>query len=209
MDKKFAIFDMDGTLVDSMVYWKNLAAEFLTAKGISDIPGDIYEKIKPMTISESAELFVNEFLLEGTAESIASEMNNMMNEHYRKDIPLKEGVREYLDAISQAGTIMCIASSTAEPLMEACLSRLGVLGYFQFLLSCETVGAGKNRPNVYYEASKRMGCCPAETAVYEDAFYAISTARKAGFYVVGVYDESANEYWKEIESLADETICTF
>jgi beta-phosphoglucomutase-like phosphatase (HAD superfamily) len=54
-----------------------------------------------------------------------------------------------------------------------------------------------------------MGCCPAETAVYEDAFYAISTARKAGFYVVGVYDESANEYWKEIESLADETICTF
>lgn len=209
MNKKYAIFDMDGTLVDSMGYWKNLATEYLTSKGVKNIPDDILERIKPMTMSESADLFVREFLPEADAESVAAEMNHMMEEHYRRDIPLKDSVETYLNALSDAGTVMCVASSTAEPLMRACLSRLNVLGYFQFLLSCETVGAGKDKPDVYYEAAKRMGCCPAETAVYEDALFAVSTAKKAGFYVVGVYEEGAKEHWNEIENLADETIRTF
>ena len=203
MDKKFAIFDMDGTLIDSMGFWKNLAAEYLTAKGIAEIPGEILERIRPMTMSESAALFKQEFGLTGDVEA---EMNAMMEDHYRKDIPLKPGVREYLENLHRQGVRMCVASATAEQLMEACLTRLGVRDYFEFLLSCETVGAGKRSPLVYQEAARRLGAAPGETAVYEDALYAVQTAKNAGYYVVGVYDDSASENWQTIENIVDEII---
>ena len=120
MDKRFAIFDMDGTLVDSMIYWKHLATEFLESKGVQTISPDILERIKPMTMTESAALFIQEYSLSGTAESVAAEMNAMMDEHYRKDIPLKPGVHAYLEALHNKGVVMCVASATAEELMDAC-----------------------------------------------------------------------------------------
>ena len=209
MDKKFLIFDMDGTLVDSMIYWKNLAAEYLKSKGVNEVSREILEKIKPMTMTESAELFIEEYALEGSGEDIAAEMNKCMDDHYCNDIPLKEGVAAYLKEQAEKGCVMCVASATAEHLMEACLSRLGVRSYFKFLLSCEDVGSGKNQPDVYFESAKRLGCIPSEAAVYEDAIYAAKTAGEAGFYVVGVYDESAKAHWSEMEELADETIRRF
>ena len=206
MDKRFVIFDMDGTLVDSMVYWENLATEFLESKGVQTISPDILERIKPMTMTESAALFIQEYSLSGTSESVAAEMNAMMDEHYRKDIPLKTGVQAYLEALHSRGITMCVASATAEDLMEACLTRLGVAKYFSFLLSCETVGAGKNRPDVYWESAKRLGAEPAEIAVYEDALYAAETAKSAGFYTIAVRDDSNQPHWETLTVLADEVI---
>lgn len=209
MDKKYAIFDMDGTLVDSMSYWNNLAGEFLESKGVAHVGVEVIEKIKVMTMTESAALFIEEFNLTGTPETVVAEMNAMMDEHYRRDIPLKSGVKEYLDSLHEKGVEMCVASATAEHLMEACLKRVGVMKYFKFLLSCETVGVGKHRADVYFEAAKRLQAKPCDTAVYEDAIYAASTAKKAGFYVIGVYDDSAKLRWKDIEVLADEVIKEF
>ena len=203
MDKNFAIFDMDGTLIDSMVFWKNLATEYLSSKGVRQIPEDILERIKPMTMSESAALFQREFGLSGDPEA---EMNAMMDAHYRNDIPLKPGVREYLQMLRSRGVQMCVASATAEHLMEACLKRLGVRDCFAFLLSCETVGAGKRSPLVYQESAKRLHAAPEDVAVYEDALYAVQTAKSAGYYVVGVYDDSAAKNWQTIEGIADEVI---
>lgn len=203
MDKKYAIFDMDGTLIDSMVFWKNLATEYLTSKGILQIPADILEQIKPMTMSESAALFRREFGLTGDVEA---QMNEMMEDHYRNDIPLKPGAWEYLENLHRQGVRMCVASATAEHLMESCLTRLGVRQYFEFLLSCETVGAGKRSPLVYQESARRLGTVPREIAVYEDALYAVQTAKAAGFHVVGVYDDSAADSWQAIEQESDEVI---
>ena len=203
MDKRFAIFDMDGTLIDSMVFWKNLASEYLISKGVKQISEDILERIKPMTMFESAALFQQEFGLTGDPEE---EMNAMMDAHYRNDIPLKSGVREYLQMLHNRGVRMCVASATAEPLMESCLTRLGVRDCFDFLLSCETVGAGKRSPLVYQESAKRLNAAPAEIAVYEDALYAVQTAKDAGYYVVGVYDDSAAKNWQTIACIADEVI---
>lgn len=97
MNKKYAIFDMDGTLVDSMGYWKRLAGEYLETHGVLNPPKDILEKIKPMTMTESAALFIREFGLQGTPEQVADDMNAMMDEHYRSDIPLKAGVKGVSD----------------------------------------------------------------------------------------------------------------
>ena len=203
MDKPFAIFDMDGTLIDSMIFWKNLASEYLSSKGVKQISTDILERIKPMTMSESAALFRQEFGLTGDPEA---EMNAMMDAHYRNDIPLKSGVQEYLQLLHRRGVRMCVASATAEHLMESCLTRLGIRNHFEFLLSCETVGAGKRSPLVYHESAKRLQAAPTEIAVYEDALYAVQTAKDAGYYVVGVYDDSAAKNWQIIERQADETI---
>lgn len=203
MDKRFAIFDMDGTLIDSMNFWKNLASEYLSSKGITQVSEEILQKIKPMTMSESAALFQEVFGLSGDVEA---EMNAVMDEHYRNDIPLKNGVRAYLDMLHRKGVRMCVASATAEQLMESCLSRLGIRDYFAFLLSCETVGAGKSNPLVYHESAKRLQANPDEIAVYEDALYAVKTAKNAGYYVIGVYDEGAAKNWAAVTLIADEVI---
>lgn len=201
MDKPFAIFDMDGTLVDSMSFWQNLAEEYLHSKGVTSIPPDLRERIRPMTMSESAALFCREFGLTGDPEA---EMNAIMDAHYLRDIPLKPGVEGYLQKLRRRGVRMCVASASAEPLMERCLDRLGILEQFEFLLSCETVAAGKQRPDVYLEAARRLGAEPGQCAVYEDALYAVKTAKDAGFYVVGVREPGQN--WAQIQSLADETL---
>lgn len=206
MDKQFAIFDMDGTLVDSMKYWKALGREFLEAKGVDGNLNDVLERTKPLTMTESGALFIQEFGLPGTPESVAAEINAMMEAHYRKDVELKSGVKEYLEQLRQKDVRMCVASATAEELLKVCLGRLGVLDYFEFLLSCEAVGTGKNRPDVYFAAAERLGSTPEETVVYEDAWYAVRTAKKAGFYVVGIYDTNSDARWNDICGIVDEIV---
>lgn len=206
MDKNFAIFDMDGTLVDSMPYWKNLSPEYLHSKGISDIPKDILEKITPMTVKESSRFFVEQFHLDATPETVADEIHAMMGIHYIEDIPIREGVEEYLEKLKARGVKMCVASATVERLMDACLERLGVRHYFEFTLSCDTVGAGKNKPLVYLTAAERLGAKPEETAVYEDSCFAAATAKNAGFYLCGVYDPVSDAHWEELKALSHEVI---
>ena len=208
MDKKFAIFDMDGTLIDSMSYWQRLAGEYLFSRGVTpeQIPADLPERIKTATVTGAAAIFIELFGFSGTPEKIAAEINALMDEHYRRDIPLKPGMKEYLDGLKRSGVALCVASATAAPLMEACLTRLGVRGDFAFLLSCEELGVTKNSPEIYLQAAKRLGSTRGETAVFEDALFAVQTAKKAGFYVVGVYEETAKDHWNEITAIADETV---
>lgn len=206
MDKRYAIFDMDGTLVDSMAVWRRLGREYLTDRGIVSHIDDVLARTRPMTMAESAALFVAEFQLPERPEEVAAEMNSIMEEHYRRDIPLKAGVLDYLSRLRRAGIRMCVASATAPELMEACLLRLGAARYFEFLLSCEEVGAGKNRPDVFLKAAERLGASPCEIAVYEDSLFAAQTAAAAGFYTVAVYDDSGKESWNELTALTDENI---
>lgn len=206
MDKRFAIFDMDGTLTDSMGYWKGLAGEYLARRGVRDIPAAFSERLMTMTMAEGAEEMIRRFGLTGTAEEIIAGQNAVMAGHYREDVPLKPGAGAYLRSLRGRGAAMCIASATEETLVEACLRRLGIRGYFQFILSCESIGVSKRKPDIYCLAARRLGAEPGDIAVYEDAPYALKTAKAAGFYTVAVYDGNEKEHWEELKTLADEHI---
>ena len=200
------IFDLDGTLVDSMPFCKNLSREYLVSKGVKDVPADILERIRPLTVKESAGLFIDELGIEGTVESVAAEINGMMGEHYKNDVPEKPKVEGYLKMLKEKGVRMCVASATVEPLIDACLERLGLLHYFEFSLSCDTVGKGKSSPLVYQEAAKRLGAAAGEAAVYEDSLLASATAKNAGFYLCVVADPANADTWDELRAIGDEAL---
>ena len=204
MDKRYAIFDMDGTLIDSMTFWRDLGEEYLRSKGVTGDIRQAVEDITHLTASESAELFVRRFGLPASPQTVVEEMNRMMEAHYRRDIPLKRGVRQLLERLRSAGVRLCVASATEEYLINACLKRLGVLEQFSFILSCETLQTSKLEPGSYLEAAKRFGAEPGEIAVYEDALYAARTAKAAGFSVAAVYDRESGGDWKQLCALADE-----
>lgn len=206
MDKAYAIFDMDGTLIDSMVIWSNLGREYLTSRGVTENLDTILDEVRTLTMTESAEMFITRFHLPGTPETVAGEMYAIMEGHYRRDIPLKKGVLAHLQELKSRGVRMCVATATEETLVRACLSRLRVLEYFSFVLSCETLHTTKRLPDIYLEAAKRMGAAPGEVAVYEDAIHAAQTAKRAGFYLVGVYDREEDHQWAELSALSDETM---
>lgn len=206
MNKHFAIFDMDGTLVDSMGYWLHLGEEYLCRKGIRNLPPDLWGNLRAMTIPQSAVYFIRQFGLAGPAEKLETEMRAIMAEHYQRDILLKPGVSEYLAALRSRGTALCVATNTPAPLVRTCLRRLGIREMFRFYISCEEVGAGKDRPDIYLAAAARLGSAPEDTAVFEDALFAVRTAKAAGFYVVGVSDRANGADWDEISRLSDETV---
>lgn len=202
MDKLFAIFDMDGTLTDSMGYWHHLSEEYITGMGFAYSP-EIMESTAHLTVLDTSALFVRHFGLPKTPEQAAAEINALMETHYRTDVPLKPGAREFLERLRRAGVKMCVASSTSPDLIDICLRRLGVRDCFEFLLSCEEVNAGKDKPDVYLEAARRLGGTPQNTLVFEDVIFAARTAKSAGFRVVGIFDESSRNDQQALRETAD------
>ena len=203
MNYNFAIFDMDGTLVDSMGFWNRLSDEYLIRHGIPSLSPELKEESVALTMEESAQLFIREFGLSSTPEEIVEEINGLMEAHYRTDVPLKPGAAACLERMRAAGFKMAVASSTAPELLDICLKRLGVRDYFEFLLSCEEVGAGKNRPDVYIEAARRLGGAPENTVVFEDILVAARTAKQAGFTLGVIYDVNSDDDQEQLKSLAD------
>lgn len=209
MNKKYAIFDMDGTLVDSMPYWLNLVAEFLTSKGIKGDLREVMSGVKTMTIEQSTEYFSRLYPQLGTPADMIKEAVGLMAGHYMKDVELKEGVREYLEKLRGEGVRMCIATITDRQLMTMCLKRLGIFEYFEFMITSTEVKTGKNTPAMYLAAAEKLGSAPSETAVFEDTLKALSTAKDAGFYTVGLYDESEKANAGKIKLTADEYALSF
>lgn len=209
MQKNYAIFDMDGTLVDSMGYWDNVVIEYLHDRGFTGDFQNLLLRIKTMSVPEGAEEVAKTFCLTETVEEITDAMNSIMEHHYREDVMLKPGAREYLHSLKARGVKLCIASTTCQSLIEQCLESRGIRDLFEFCLSSELIGVGKGQPDVYLEAVRRLGAAPEDTAVFEDALYAMKTAKKAGFYVVGVYDHEEETNWPSISEFADETIVDY
>ena len=185
----YAIFDMDGTLVDSMPYWQNCGRDYLLSRGITPEEG-LWEKLSLMSTDESARYFIERYGLTETPAEIVAGSNHIMYENYRLRIPAKPGVPEYLEKLQQAGVSMSVCSATSIPLVEMTLTRLGLRKYFTHLTSCDEVNKGKDRPDVFELAISRLNARPEECVMYEDSDFGIRTARAIGMRVCGVYDPS-------------------
>lgn len=204
-DIKGAIFDLDGTLLDSMHVWRTIGSRYLTLHGAVPKP-DLIEKIKPMTLSEAAEYFRTEYGLTQTVREIIDGVNDLIGDSYRLHIKEKESVRRFLEKLKAGGVKMCVATATDRPLVEAALSRLGLDKYFCGLITCAEAGRGKEYPDIYRKALCIVGCKKEEAAVFEDALYAVKTAAKDGFYVVGIADSFSSGDQEEIKKYASRFI---
>ncbi len=203
-----ALFDMDGTLVDSMPYWHSLGRDYLSAQGIK-AEEDLERRIAAMTLEESAAYFREHYGLEQEPEEIIRGFSSLMEENYRLRIPAKPGAAEFVKALSEAGLYLGVCSATPVPLVRVMLERLGILQYFSHITSCEEAGAGKEHPDAYLLALSRAGFRPEETVLFEDADFAIRTALDMGMHVAAVYDKSCRSTPEKLQALTGDYIFSF
>lgn len=203
-----AIFDLDGTLLDSMPLWERFGECYLTSRGIS-APGNLSETLKAMSLPDAAVYFRESFGLPETAEEILVQFRQMLEWQYREQVPLKRHALPFLRRLYETGVKMCVATATDREVAEAALERLGVFQFFAFLVTCADAGCGKDSPAIYDMALKRLGTAKEETVVFEDALHAARTAKAAGFPVVGVFDAASIGDRSALERVTDRYIHSF
>lgn len=200
-----AVFDMDGTLTDSMPLWQNTGERFLAARGLA-LPDGALEDLKPLSMIQTARYLRERFSLPDTEQAIMDELNSLVEKGYYETAPVKRDILPFLEKLREAGVAMCVATATDRHLAEAILRRTGLWDYFQFLLTCTEVGAGKDNPAIFERALEKLGTAKTDTIVFEDALHAVQTAKSAGFRVVAIQDDSCREDAMEIRKRADRYI---
>ena len=185
---KGAIFDFDGTLVDSMFIWDTIGEVYLRSLDIEPRE-NLAETFKTFTLEESAEYYRTHYGVSLSVAEIVDGVNRMIEDLYKSTVPLKKGVAEFLAGLSKDGVRMCIATVTDKYLVEAALTRLKVRQYFGEIITTAEVGCGKNDPNIYRTALAYLGTEKRETLVFEDVLHALMTAKNDGFPVAAVYDK--------------------
>ncbi len=197
-----AIFDLDGTILDSMFIWNEIGYKFLENKKIQAPPGADKEFIK-MSLKQAAEYYIEHFDNTATIKDIIGDINKLVEGFYFNEVIVKPGIIEFLEHLKNRGVKMCVATATDRYLVEKALERNGILHYFSEIYTCNSVGAGKDTPVIYETALAHLGTDKATTFVFEDALYAIKTAHKAGFNVVGISDVSEPEKPEIIKSFCN------
>ncbi|WP_304509223.1 HAD family hydrolase [Anaerotignum sp.] len=205
---KSIIFDLDGTLIDSMPVWKNTGRNFLQSHGF-DIPENLHTVVKSQTIGQTAEYFRNDLGVTHSSEEIINEIIQYVEEAYKNTIPLKPYVREFLDKEFEKGTKMCVLTASESSYIHPALERLDLLKYFQFILTCTETGYYKTEPEVFHIAMKKLGGNVENTIVFEDALYAVQGAKKGGFTVYAVADPITEADSNSIRSVADKYIKSY
>ena len=196
-----AIFDFDGTLLDSMFIWDTIGEDYLRTLG-KEPHEDLKETFMTLTLEEAAEYYREHYKVTLSVTEIVDSINAMVEGIYRTKVTLKPGVMAYLRLLKESGVKMCVATVTDRYLVEDTLERLGILHYFSEIFTCAEVGYGKDKPIIYQKALEHLGTAKEETFVFEDSLFALETAKTNGFPTVGVYDmhESRQE---EMKRLAD------
>ncbi len=185
---KGAIFDFDGTLVDSMFIWDTFGEEYLRTLG-KDPKENLTETFKTFTLEQAAEYYREHYGVTLSVGEIVDGVNEMVAGIYRTKVALKNGVPEFLHDLQSKGVKMCVATVTDRPIVEDVLVSLGIRDFFVEILTCAEVGYNKETPHIYRAALEVLGTSKEETVVFEDALYALMTAKNDGFTVAAVYDK--------------------
>lgn len=200
--KKAVIFDLDGTLVDSMWMWKSIDVEYLARFGL-ECPENLQKEIEGMSFSETADYFKNRFKLAASLDEIKDAWVQMSLEKYQKEVPLKPGAGAFLDYIKEHGMAAGIATSNGRAMVDAVLEALDIRQYFQVVVTACEVAAGKPAPDIYLNVAKRLKVEPRDCVVFEDIPAGIQAGKSAGMTVFAVEDAFSLEMKAEKEHLAD------
>ncbi len=199
---KCFLFDLDGTLLDSMPLWDRVYLQTLEKFGRA-VPSDYLMHVNHLSVRDGAVYTVQSLGLDTTPEEIIRIWTSLGEAAYRDSILLKPHAADLLRLLRADGKTLGIATALGKGFFESCLQRNGVLQLFSASTSVEEVGRGKDSPAIYLRACEKAGASPAETAVFEDSLTGAVSAKSAGFFVVGVYDASAEAQRAEMIRTAD------
>ncbi len=202
------LFDLDGTLVDSMWMWGQIDVEYLARYGLSLPPG-LQREIEGMSFSETAVYFKETFSLPDSLEEIKAEWNRMAYEKYRYQVSMKPFAREFLEELREQGIPMGIATSNSRQLVDAVLDGQELTGYFTSVRTACEVAAGKPAPDIYLRVAQDLGVEPRHCLVFEDVPAGIQAGKNAGMWVCSVYDRWAADMEEEKRRLADDFIMDY
>jgi HAD superfamily hydrolase (TIGR01509 family) len=202
MNMKYAIFDLDGTLIDSMEIWAKIGYDILAYYEIAP-PENLHETLTPMSIQQMAAYLKKNFSLPLSVQEIVRFVHEEAEKKYQQEVDLKPSVSDYLKKLKSEKVKMGIATANEHSTTREVLERLGIRNHFDFILTCSDVGYSKESPHIYYAAAEKLGCHPEEAVVFEDCLTCMKTAKNAGFRVVGVADKYSEQDKGEIQEVCD------
>ena len=197
-----AVFDLDGTLLDSLGMWESLDVVFLKKRGIA-APLDYPAAVGTMAFRQAAEYTVRRFGLAETPEELIREWDSLAAGAYENTIPLKPGAKEFLLSLKAAGKKMGVATALPPRLYGPALVRNGVWGLFDAFASVEEVGRSKDFPDIYLLAAEKLRVPPCRCVAFEDMLPGVLGAKAAGMAAVGVYDPASRSDEARMRAAAD------
>ncbi len=199
---KAAIFDLDGSMVDSMWLWRSIDIEYLGRFGIP-LPEQLQADIEGMSFSETAAYFKKRFALSDDLEQIKADWNRMAFEKYEREVPLKKGVQELLDYCKAHHILLGIATSNSRKLVETVVRAHHLEDYFDCIMTACEVQKGKPAPDIYLAVADALQVNPADCLVFEDIVPGIQAGLRAGMRVCAVYDQYSDKQDEAKKELAD------
>lgn len=196
MNFRYAIFDLDGTCLDSMWIWEEVDRDFLGRRGY-EVPDDYLEAISTIGFKAAAEYTIERFGLDETPDELMEEWTKLAIVKYENEVGLKPGVKEYMSRLKSKGVKMVVATASFREMFMPALVNNDIYDMFDGFVTVDDVGKSKANPDIYLAACKMMGGNPEETVVFEDVLEGINTASKAGFFTVAV-KEATSEKFEEI-----------
>lgn len=205
---KYAIFDLDGTCLDSMWLWEEVDRQFLGKRGF-EVPDDYLETISTIGFRAAAEYTIERFGFDDTPEELMEEWTNQAIVKYEEEVKLKEGVKRYLEKLKAKGVKMVVATASFREMFMPALKNNGIYELFDDFVTVDDVGKSKSFPDIYLRAAKLLGARPEDTVVFEDVFEGINTASNAGFFTVGVKEPTSACFEENIRKKSDVFIESF
>lgn len=199
------IFDLDGTLFDSMPYWSRVAREFAVSKG-ADIPDNFDKVTYTMDLNECGKYLQEELGINEDTETMKQEVLEIMDNHYKYDIPMKRTMHRLVVREHHNNSKMCVFTNSDKECAKNALERVGLYDYFSMVTTSYDIGISKKDPESYKQICKIMGFDVNNTYVYEDVLHSVESAKAAGCKVIAVYDEDSSKYWDEIKQIADDVV---
>jgi HAD superfamily hydrolase (TIGR01509 family) len=205
---KAVLFDLDGTLVDSMWVWKEIDIEFLSGYDI-ELPEDLQNSIEGMSFTETAMYFKERFQFKETVEEIKNIWNKMAFEQYTTTVQLKDGAKFFLEYLKQNKIKTGISTSNSIELVKGVLKAKEIEHLFDAVITACEVNAGKPSPDIYLKTAEKLSVKPSECLVFEDIPMGILAGKNANMKVCTIYDDFSKNQDAKKRHLADYYINTF